>query len=200
MKADGHCYHFLFWVVRIAMFFWHPVFRVTGREHVPEGACVLCSNHMGMADPLWTIFAVGRRRFFRIMAKEQLLKLPLLGRFLKWIGLIGVKRGENDVNAVRTALKALRDGEQLLIYPEGTRARNGRLPGKTGAVLLAQRAGCPLVPIYIQRRRHPFSPLRMVIGEPYTISFASRRATAEELREATDALMDRIYALGAGVG
>lgn len=200
MKADGFSYHFLWWVVRIAMFFWHPVFRVTGRENVPAGACVLCGNHVGMADPIWTIFAVGKRRFFRIMAKEQLLHLPLLGRFLRWIGLIGVKRGESDVSSVRTALKALKDGEKLLIYPEGTRARNGRLPGKTGAVLLAQRAGVPVVPLYIQRKRRPFSAIRMVIGQPYEITFAQRRATAEELRQATDDLMDRIYAMGADVG
>ena len=200
MKADGFSYHFLWWVVRIAMFFWHPVFRVTGRENVPAGACVLCGNHVGMADPIWTIFAVGKRRFFRIMAKEQLLHLPLLGRFLRWIGLIGVKRGESDVSSVRTALKALKDGEKLLIYPEGTRARNGRLPGKTGAVLLAQRAGVPVVPLYIQRKRRPFSAICMVIGQPYEITFAQRRATAEELRQATDDLMDRIYAMGADVG
>ena len=200
MKPDGGWYRFLYSVVRIAMFFWHPVFRVSGREHIPQGACVICSNHIGMADPLWTIFALREKRFFRIMAKEQLLEVPLLGRLLRWLGLIGVKRGENDVHAVREALKALKSGEKLLIYPEGTRARSGPLPGKTGAVLLAQRAGCPILPVYIQRRRRPFSPLRLVIGPARTVTFADRRATAEELREATDALMDEIYAMGADVG
>ena len=200
MKPDGIAYRILYTIVRVALFFWHPVFRVTGRENIPAGACVICGNHIGMADPLWTIFALREKRFFRIMAKEQLLEVPLLGRLLRWIGLIGVKRGENDVHAVREALKTLKAGDKLLLYPEGTRARHGRLEGKTGAVLLAQRAECPLLPVYIQRRRRPFSPLRLVIGQPYTVSFPQRRAAAEELRTATDALMDTIYALGEGIG
>ena len=193
-------YSILYVVVRIAMGCWHPVFRVDGRENIPEGPCVVCSNHMGMADPIWTIFALPEPWRLRIMAKESLIHLPLLGPLLRWVGLIGVKRGEADIGAVKEALKSLKDGWKLLIYPEGTRAKHGPLEGKTGAVLLAQRAGCPVLPVYIQRRRRPFSSLRMVIGKPYLVETAERRATAEELRQLTDRLMDQIYGMGENVG
>ena len=200
MKLNPVVYWFLYGVVRLGMFFWHPVFRVSGREHIPQGPCVICSNHVGMSDPIWTIFAFRPARLFRIMAKDQLMHVPLLKYLFRWIGMIGVKRGEGDIAAVKTALKALRDGEQLLIYPEGTRVRETRLVAKTGAVMLAQRAGCPILPVYMQRRRYPFSPLHTVIGEPFFVQAAGAHPTAEELREQTDAMMDRIYAMGEAIG
>lgn len=199
MKMNRFWYRFLYSIVRAGMFFWHPVFRVEGRGRIPEGPCVICSNHVGMADPIWTIFALRQPRFFRIMAKDQLMHLPVLRHLFRWIGMIGVKRGEGDIAAVKTALKALKDGEKLLIYPEGTRVRETRPEAKTGAVMLAQRAGCPLLPLYMQRRRHPFSALHAVIGEPVWVQTAGARPTAEELRRQTDALMDGIYAMGEGL-
>ena len=66
--------------------------------------------------------------------------------------------------------------------------------------MLAQRAGCPVLPVYIQRRRAPFSSLHMVIGQPYLVETADRRATAEELRQQTDLLMKKIYTMGENVG
>ena len=193
-------FSFLYLVVRIAMALWHPLFSVEGRENIPEGPCVICSNHIGMADPIWTIFVLPEPWHLRIMAKESLVHLPVLGPLLRWVGLIGVKRGEGDIGAVKEALKSLKSGWKLLIYPEGTRAKKGPLEGKTGAVMLAQRADCPILPVYIQRRRAPFSSLHMVIGQPYRVETAERRATAEELRQQTDLMMKKIYDMGANVG
>lgn len=190
----------MFSLVRIGMFFWHPVFRVMGRENIPEGPCVICSNHAGMADPIWTILALRQPFFFRIMAKDQLMHIPVLKYVFRWIGMIGVKRGENDISAVKAALKALKNGEKLLIYPEGTRVPQGRIQGKTGAAMLAVRSGCPVLPIYIQRRRHPFSSLKMVIGAPYYLREAGARVTPEELQTLTDELLERIYAQGENIG
>ena len=193
-------YGFLCGVVRAAMALWHPVFRVTGRGHIPEGPCVICGNHAGMADPIWAIFAVRNGTFFRILAQDQVMRVPVLGRFLRWIGVIGVKRGESDLAAVKTALRALKNGEKLLVFPEGTRVKGARIPAKTGAVMLAQRAGCPVLPMYIQRRRRPFGPLRVAFGAPYWVETAGPRPTAEELRREADRVLDAAYALGEGIG
>lgn len=200
MKANAVVYRILERLARFGMFFYHPVFRVTGREHIPEGACVICSNHIGMADPLWAIFGLKQGPFFRIMAKESLLEAPLLGKLLHWAGIIGVKRGEGDINAIKEALKTLKEGKKLLLYPEGTRAKDGPLEGKTGAVMLANRVKCPILPVYIKRKRFPFSPMALVIGEPFEVVTATGKATAEELRSETDRMMDMIYKLGEGVG
>ena len=200
MKGNEFCYGLLVKLVRLGLFFWHPVFRVTGRENIPAGPCVICGNHIGMADPLWAIFALKQGPFFRIMAKDSLLQAPLLGKLLHWAGIIGVKRGEGDINAIKEALKTLKDGKKLLIYPEGTRAKDGPLEGKTGAVMLANRAKCPILPVYIKRKRFLFSPMAMVIGEPFQVVTETGKATAEELRRETDRMMDIIYKLGKDVG
>lgn len=193
-------YRFLFWLTRIALFLWHPVFRVEGREHIPAGPCLFCSNHSGYADPLWDLYALNQPVLFRFVAKEQLMRLPVLGRFFHWIGMIGIRRGEQDVAAIKACLRALKDGEKVFLYPEGTRVRAGRLEAKTGALMLAGRTGLPVVPLYTSRRRRPFTPVRVVIGEPFLVEAAGRRATAAELRAQTDAMMDRIYEMGGDRG
>ena len=104
-----------------------------------------------------------------------------------------------DISGIKTGIKCLRDEQQLLIFPEGTRVKAGeRRPGKRGAVVLAQRTDTPIVPIYLTQKRRPFSKLTCVFGEPYKVEFSSRRPTEAELEAATQDLMDRIYALEAG--
>lgn len=193
-------YPLLFWLCRIGMFCWHPVFRVKGRENIPtDGNYVICANHRGMADPLWILFALKLRKTCpRIMAKEAVLKVPVIGAILKHVGVFGVRRGENDIHAVKEGLASLKSGQNLLLFPEGTRVKPGsRISAKSGAVMLAMRTGTPILPVYIETKRHPFSPMRCVIGKPYLpLAENPRRATQEELHNRTKELMDTIYALG----
>jgi len=187
-------------LARLGLLFWHPVFRVTGRKNIPEGPAVICCNHSGLADPAWLILGLRQKKMLRIMAKESLMHVPVLKYLFRWLRLIGVRRGENDVAAVKTAMKTLRDGGKLLIFPEGTRVSGERrIEGKTGAVMFASRADCPILPIFLTWKRRPFSVIRMVIGEPYRPGYAGAKPTAEDLRRLTDDLMDRIYALGEDV-
>ncbi len=55
-------YHVCWWIARIGLFFWHPVFHVEGRAHIPAGSCVFCANHSGMADPIWILLALPEKR------------------------------------------------------------------------------------------------------------------------------------------
>lgn len=65
-------YHLCWWLCRIGLFFWHPVFHVTGREQIPAGSCIFCANHSGMADPIWILLALPEKKMIRIMAKQEL--------------------------------------------------------------------------------------------------------------------------------
>lgn len=188
-------------LVRAAMFLWHPVFRVKGRENLPaDGAYLICCNHNSCADPIWLLIAMRTRtlaRVPRIMAKAELMRVPVLGRILKWVGVFGVERGDADVASLKTALKTLKDGRSLMIFPQGTRCKDGeRLPGKTGVAMLATRTDTPVVPIYLSERKRPFGPLTCVIGQPYRMEYEGKRATSAELHALTDDLMARIFALG----
>ena len=190
-------YKVIYAVVRAVMFFWHPVFRVIGREHIPDsGPYLICPNHSGMADPFWAIFALKPKRLPRIMAKKELMDVPVLGGILRWLGVFGVDREGADVNAVKTGLKCLKNGYQLLLFPEGTRVKPGKeVEPKGGAVLLSCRTGAPILPMYISPRTHPFCPVTCVIGEPVTPEFESSRPREDEILAAAEDLMKRIYEL-----
>lgn len=193
----GFVYGLIYSLIRIGLFFWHPVFHVIGRENVPKHKrLVICPNHSGMADPFWVIFALHLGHIPRIMAKKQVMEVPVLGPLLKKLGVIGVDREIADVHAIKEGLRALKEDQQLMIFPEGTRVkqRTDTTP-KRGAVTLAARTETEILPVFVTRRRYPWQPVTAVIGESYTVSFAGKRATDEELTCAAEDLMDRIYAL-----
>lgn len=194
----GWVYRLLYCLVRTAFFVWHPVYRVVGREHVPKsGKLVICANHSGMADPLWAIMSLRLGHIPRVMAKKEALSYPVIGRILTALQVIGVDRGIADIHAIKEGIRALRNDQQLLIFPEGTRVRN-RVDSKPkrGAVTLAAKTNAPVLPMYISMRTRPFQPVTVVIGAPYVLTFAGTKPTDEELEEANRALMDRIYQMG----
>lgn len=191
-------YRILYAICAAAMRLWHPVFRVTGRENVlREGNMVICPNHCGYADPIWVLLALHLDTFPRIMAKASLMKVPLLGAFLRKCNVFGVRRGEHDIAAVKEGLRALQAGEDLLLFPEGTRVKNGkRVAAKTGAVMFALRTDTPILPVYIETKRFPFSPMRCVIGEAYRLPQEDRHAQHDTLCRYAAELQEKIYALG----
>ena len=194
--AVKYIYPILWWLLRICLALYHwPSF--IGRENLPKGPCVICGNHSGFADPLW-VFLLMKTRFPPwTMARKSLFEKPVFGRFLLAFRAFPVDRDNADMAAVKKSLSVLKQGEQLLIFPEGTRVKKGKKSEpKSGAVLLAQRAGVPLVPVYITHGRKPFQPIKVVMGEPWTPAYSSRRPDAAELEALTAELMEKVYALG----
>ena len=181
---------FLYAIIWPFFNFFHPI-KAIGRENIPKGAALICSNHTKMSDPFFISFAFGRRYRLNIMAKEELRQIPVVGGLLEWYGIIWVKRGKSDIGAIKTAMKVLKDEKKLLIFPEGTR-REEIGDGKTGAAMLAIRTHVPIVPVYLPPKRPWFHRTPVVIGEPYDPFTQERRATAEDYRLATDELMTRI--------
>ncbi|MPN28192.1 1-acyl-sn-glycerol-3-phosphate acyltransferase [bioreactor metagenome] len=174
----------------------HPC-RVIGRGNIPEGGALVCANHTRLTDPLLVIFAFRLVHQFRFMAKAELLRVPVLGRILKAAGVFGVERGKSDVGAIKTAIKVLRDGGKLLMFPEGTRQKDGESgEAKTGAAMLALRTGVPIVPVYVPPKKNWFRPTTVVIGQPYYPQTAGPKPNSEDYRAVADDLMTRIGTLG----
>ena len=197
-KVTDRWFHFLYAVIWPFFNLFRPL-KVIGRENIPDGAAVLCPNHTTIGDPFYVVFAFGRRYPMRAMAKIQIMRVPFIGWILGKGGVFGVDRGHADMHAVKTALKLLKDGNKLLMFPEGTRVREGEdVAAKTGAAMFATRSGVPLVPIYIQRKKRLFARTAVVIGQPYHPQYAGRKPTPEELDAITGDLMDRVRALGEG--
>ncbi|MCI8474929.1 MAG: 1-acyl-sn-glycerol-3-phosphate acyltransferase [Oscillospiraceae bacterium] len=174
----------------------HPC-KAIGRENIPEGAAILCPNHTRMSDPFFVIYALGLKIRPRTMAKAELMRVPLIGWLLKKAGVFAVERGKSDVGAVKEAIKCLKGGDKLLLFPEGTRHRDGTIDesGKTGAAMFAVRTGAPLVPIFIPAEKRWFRPTPVVFGQPFFPQVEGRRASADEYKVIAKELMSRIAAL-----
>ena len=169
--------------------------KAYGKENIPAGGAVICSNHVHNSDPFYIIYSFHRKDKIWIMAKEEIRHYPVVGRLLNWLGfVIWVRRGKSDVGAIKSALKALKGKEKLLIFPEGTRHEEiGE--GKTGAAMMAIRTGVPVLPVYIAPERTPFHRTKVYIGEPYQPFTENRRATAEDYEAVTEEIMDHIRAV-----
>ena len=102
-----------------------------------------------------------------------------------------------DIGGIKTGIKCLREDQQLMVFPEGTRVRPGKVvKPKKGALLLAARTDAPVLPVYLTVKRHHFSKLTCVIGKPYRPAYSSKKPSEEELETATQDLMEKIYRLG----
>lgn len=127
--------------------FWRVT--VTGREHVPvSGPFVLAPVHRSYVDTLFC-GCVTRRRV-RFMGKDSLWKYRWSGRFVSSLGAFAVHRGMPDREALRSCEDAIRNGEPVVIYPEGERkAGPAVLPLLDGAAFVAARTGVPILPVGI---------------------------------------------------
>ena len=159
-------------------------------------AALLCGNHSTLGDPLYVVCCLGWRRQVRVMAKEEVMKWPILGFLLRKAGIFGVKRGKADVGALKEAMRILRGGEKLLMFPQGTRVKDGEdSEARTGAAMFATRTGAPIVPIYIPTKKRRFRRTTIVFGEPYHPEFEGRKPTPEDYQRIADDLMERVRAL-----
>lgn len=180
----------------------HPC-RAIGKEHLPEGGALYCANHSGLSDPVCLVLSLGTKRQMRVMAKAEFMQVPVLGWILKKAGVFAVERGKSDIGAIKTAIKYLKSGENVLLFPEGTRVKDGvgrdgsDGGAKTGAAMLAVRTGVPIVPVYIPEKKRWFRFTDIVYGEPYYPQVAGKKGTSEEYKAIAEDLLDRIYGLGA---
>ena len=122
--------------------------RIEGREFIPPGACVFMANHTSSADAPAVVSSIPRR--VAVLVKQSLFKIPIVSQAFTLAHFVPVNRlhHESAMASVEKATDALRQGTSFLIYPEGTRSDDGRLQVfKKGAVVMAIKAGVPIVPI-----------------------------------------------------
>ena len=170
--------------------------RVVGLEDFPEEGALLCANHASGWDPIIIALNLPRDSRLTVMAKDSLFRIPLLGFFLKKLGIFPVKRGGNDLTAMKTAMKVLGGGNRLLVFPEGTRVEEqGEVEAKGGVTMMATRTGVPMVPIYCGGKHKFLQKTTIVFGKPYMPVIAGRRPTPDENRAIAREILDRIYAL-----
>jgi 1-acyl-sn-glycerol-3-phosphate acyltransferase len=180
--------------------------RVTGRENVPHGGCVLAANHWSNFDPWPLGIPLFPHRFLRFMAKKELF-WPPLGWIITAGGAFPVDRGAGDLKAVETATQLCRAGHAVVMFPEGTRRSKGlrkrhAARWHTGAARIALDASVPLVPAAIAGtdRLSRLGPLRVAYGPAIETGDLADRDRGEASRIATERLRDAIGSLERTVG
>lgn len=188
-----------------------PIFRalwrveVEGLEHVPAtGGAIFCPNHTSVIDSFFLPLVLPRRITF--VGKAEYMDSWKTRHLFPALGMIPIDRrgGSASERALNTAARVLADGQFFGIYPEGTRARDGRLHrGHTGPARLALRTGCPIVPVGIIGTRDiqppdvklpkPFKRARIRFGRPIEVGrYADRADDRMVLRQIIDEVMFEI--------
>ena len=144
-----------------------------GIERVPRtGGLVVASNHLSAIDPL--LLPLSCPRTLYLMAKIELLDVPVAGELLRWLGSFAVRRGEGDRDALRVARWVVSEGHAVGFFSEGTRQQLGYPgPSHAGAAMIAIQEGVPLVPCGLDTfqwsLRNP-RPCAVVWGEPIDLT------------------------------
>jgi 1-acyl-sn-glycerol-3-phosphate acyltransferase len=128
---------------------------VRGRENIPRtGGLIVASNHVSYWDPTVVGMLIPREAHY--LAKEELFAVPVVGFLMRGVNSIPIKRGSADLTGLKRAIDVLKDGGCLLLFPEGSRMKDGALhPARPGLGLLVVQAGVPIVPCYVSGTNRP---------------------------------------------
>lgn len=123
--------------------------HITGRENLPEPPFILAANHTSLLDP--PIVGIACNKYLvDFIVKQELFEIPLVGHWTRRIRAIPVKRGDNPIKGMREALRRIKKGHIVGIFPEGTRSADGNLQeAKVGAAFLMLKSHVPIVPVYV---------------------------------------------------
>lgn len=180
-------------------------FRVIHPERLPQsGGLILAANHLSYFDP--PLVGICSNRAVHYLARKTLMEWPFFGPLFPDMNVIPVDRDGNDMSALKTVIRKIKEGEGVVLFPEGTRSRDGNLqPGQAGVGLVIAKTLAPVVPVRIFGSYEAFPrgskgvklhPIRVVIGEP--IHFTKEdvaNADRETYRQLSQRVMDAIARL-----
>ncbi|MBQ4113390.1 MAG: 1-acyl-sn-glycerol-3-phosphate acyltransferase [Clostridia bacterium] len=179
--------------------------KVRGSENEPtreEGAYLVIANHRTWADPIY-LGIVLKHQQPHFMAKKELFKIPLLNILIRALGAYPVNRGGADVGAIKYTIEMLKAGVTVGMFPQGHRY-NGVDPRKTsvktGAAMIALKAGVPVLPVFIKvkNNKHFFLCRKeVIVGKPITPEEMSFSPEAPgEYQRVADYLFEKVCELG----
>jgi 1-acyl-sn-glycerol-3-phosphate acyltransferase len=183
------------------------MFRVDAAQlvNVPRsGPLIIVTNHVHIPEIPTLYTRLLPRKVHGMALAERVLDKNLVGRILRLFGTIPVWRGEADLNALRSGIKALKQGDILLLDPEGTRSHTGCLQkGHPGAVLMALHSGAPILPVVhygsenyppnLKRLRR--TDLHYVVGKPFRLDAGGQRVTSSIRQQMIDEVMVQMAGL-----
>jgi 1-acyl-sn-glycerol-3-phosphate acyltransferase len=175
--------------------------EIIGLDNIPQtGAVILTCNHVSNFDPPLVGGFVGLRRDPIYIIKKELLNVPLIGAMLKSFGFIAIDRYRKggDLHSLKQALKVIKSGKALFIFPEGTRSKTGKpIKPKAGVGFLLWHCQAPVIPIRVfNTEKLPFTRnLKVVIGKPFMLEKQEGKQTKEQFQDFADQVMQQIIKL-----
>lgn len=152
---------------------------------------IICGNHSSNLDPI--ILAVYFDRPIYWMGKKELFENKILAKILQQLGVFPVDRNHNDLRAVKTSLKILKDNKVLGIFPEGTRAKEINYDEiKAGIALIAQKTNSEILPVYIDSDFKLFKKIKIYYRKPIKIDKEIKYNNTELMQISQD-IMRTIY-------
>lgn len=180
------------WLLVKVIFF----FQSENTEVIPkEGGAVICPNHRSFWDPV--LLAAAIKRPMAYIGKEELFKNKIFAWCLRQCHCFPVQRGGGDMAVVKTAVSLLKQGEVLVVFPEGERIRGGKKPHpKPGAFRLAMMAGVPVIPAGIGGSFRFFRKMRLRVGEKIdTLPYKKEKLHEEDYDRIIKDVMQKAYSL-----
>lgn len=188
-SGKSYAFHARLWA-RLGLALNHTPVELHGSEYLPDGPFILMSNHQSNFDILALIAAIPRRIYW--IAKKELFDIPIFGSSMRRGGYIPLDRsdGRKALKSMDNAADIIRRGSSVVMFPEGTRSRDGQLlPFKRGGFMLAVRAGVPVIPVTINGsgKVNPGGLIKLFSGRiiltlhpPVTVPEGMKKSAAEE--------------------
>ena len=164
-----------------------------------KGGAILISNHISLADPMYLLLAIWYRRH-HFVAMQKMFNT----KFKKWLftkvfHCIEVNRDNVSIKTFKDINNHIKNGKMVTMFPEGhiNIENDGVNAFKSGMIMMAAKSGCPIIPVYIKRRKHWYSRLVVGIGEHFEmIKFSSsNNPTLEEIDNAAKYLQEEEHKL-----
>ena len=176
--------------------------KIVGRENeVTDKPYIVCANHTSLMDVVMLVISFKGQIHF--MAKKEIFKVPILRSFVKAMGGFPIDRKGSDVAAIKKTISMLNEGNNIGIFPQGTRCpfKNPRdTEVKDGIGMIASRAGVGFMPVYIKTKREKLSLFRrtkIVIGEYISPEeLACDKTGREKYAYVSEYVFDKVCALG----
>lgn len=145
--------------------------KAINKKAIPKtGSAIIYCNHLSNWDPV--LLAINSKRRIKFLAKKELFDKKIIGWIYKKLGFISIDRGNTSVSTVKEILTALKNGQLIGIFPEGTRNKKddgSLLEFKDGIVTFAIKTNATLVPAKINRRPKIFRRVKITFGDSFKL-------------------------------
>ena len=189
------------WLILAPLVFIFLPTRIIGKKYVKpvkKQAAITSCNHQSNGDPI--ILKARVNTAYKLMAKESLFKNKLCAWYISKLGAYPVKRGQNDISAVKKTLGYLKNNKHLAIFPEGTRVKEGdKAELKNGLVMFALKSDCYVIPAIFRKKPRVFRFNTLLIGKPFKFSdieeFKDKKIDKELMDRASEILSSKMQYL-----